>query len=70
MSWCNGKTYCEIYRNKVYCNRGNRSDNGKLCDCRHAKYLCQVEYCKTIESLCPGPVDMAHEMVQDAGRSN
>lgn len=55
MSWCGGRIYCEIYRVKKYCRRGNHADEFEPCDCRHARLLCEVEDCYMKETeVCPG----------------
>lgn len=58
MSWCGGKIFCRIYREKVYCRKGSHADETKPCDCRHACYYCEVAYCGTRTSGCPGPIAM------------
>lgn len=45
MSFCGGKVCCEIYRDKKYCRRGDHAENGEPCDCRHAKWACEVDAC-------------------------
>lgn len=45
MSYCGGRVCCEIYRDKKYCRRGDHADNGVPCDCRHAKWACEVDAC-------------------------
>ena len=55
MSWCGGRVYCEIYRQKKYCRRGDHAEEGKPCDCRHAKWGCEVGACSLMEK-CANPV--------------
>ena len=55
MSWCGGRVCCAIYREKVYCRRGNHADEYTPCDCRHARYRCEVEACAGKGDWCPGP---------------
>ncbi len=54
MSWCGGKIECEIYRDKKYCRRRDHADEFTPCDCRHAKYLCEVEECSMEKNGCGG----------------
>lgn len=54
MSWCGGRVDCEIYRQKKYCRRGDHAEEGEVCNCRHAKYTCEVEDCSLIK-MCQNP---------------
>ena len=45
MSWCGGKVCCEIYRKKIFCRKGNHAEDHEPCDCRHARFRCEVETC-------------------------
>lgn len=55
MSFCAGKVYCRIYREKWYCNKGKAAAEGRECDCRHARYACEVNECHGAGDWCPGP---------------
>lgn len=55
MSWCGGRVCCEIYRDKKYCRRGNHAADSKPCDCRHARFACEVNECHGAGDWCPGP---------------
>lgn len=55
MSWCGGKVCCEIYREKRFCRRGDHADEGEPCDCRHAKWACEVGECSLMRK-CANPV--------------
>ena len=55
MSYCGGKVCCEIYREKKYCRKGDHADEGKPCDCRHAKWACEVNECSLADKCCPKP---------------
>ena len=65
MGMCEGKTVCEIYRDKKYCSKSDekRSKYG-VCDCRHAILPCDIGECVFFMDMCPGPsvVDTAHPM--------
>lgn len=51
MSGCVNR-YCEIYRDKKYCAKAKEKDAYGSCDCRHAKYACEVgEHC-IFEEMC------------------
>lgn len=45
MSMCAGEIYCEIYRDKKYCKTQEKMKERGRCECRHARYLCEVEPC-------------------------
>lgn len=46
MSMCRGKRFCEIYRDKKYCQkRTEREDPNGICDCRHARWSCEIGEC-------------------------
>lgn len=45
MSMCIGQVECEIYRDKRFCRKENAKGNHQICECRHAKRLCDVGYC-------------------------
>ena len=64
MSFCAGKVYCEIYREKKYCRRGNHADEGKPCDCRHAKFACEVEECIFADKMCIGPAPLPPRLAE------
>lgn len=49
MSCCEGKIKCKIYRDKKYCTKS--VDEYKECNCRHARFKCQVEQC-VYENQC------------------
>lgn len=55
MSYCGGKVCCEIYREKRFCRRGDHADEGEPCDCRHAKWACEVNECSLADKCCPKP---------------
>lgn len=43
---CAGRAYCKLYKDKSQCKKvaERQKDNG-ICDCRHARYLCEVDDC-------------------------
>lgn len=45
MSACTGEDRCEIYRDKKYCKAQDKKNEQGHCNCRHARYLCEVERC-------------------------
>ena len=45
MSMCAGEIYCEIYRDKKYCRAQDKKKDRERCECRHARFLCEVERC-------------------------
>jgi hypothetical protein len=57
---CIGKTFCKLYEDKSKCKKvTEREDSNGICNCRHARYLCEVKEClfqHTRESLnCSQP---------------
>lgn len=43
---CAGKMYCKLYKDKSQCKKvAERQKNHGICDCRHARLLCQVSEC-------------------------
>ena len=68
MSFCAGKVYCRIYREKWYCNKGKAAAAGRECDCRHARYGCEVGECGGIQNGCPGPMlEHVAELMEGGG---
>lgn len=55
MSWCGGRVCCDIYRDKRFCRKASRKDDDTPCDCRHAKYACEVNECHGAGDWCKGP---------------
>lgn len=51
MSWCGGRVCCKIYRDKKFCRKSEHAENHVPCDCRHARFRCEVEPCG-IEDHC------------------
>ena len=45
MSMCEGETYCEIYRDKEDCRAQEKKKERNRCECRHARFLCEVGTC-------------------------
>lgn len=46
MSLCEGRVYCKIYRDKKFCQKRREREGSKgVCDCRHARCLCEVSDC-------------------------
>ena len=65
MSWCGGRIYCEIYRQKKYCRRGDHAEEGEPCDCRHAKFACEVEEgCIFADKMCIGPAPFPNRLAE------
>ena len=52
MSMCAGRIDCVIYRDKKYCSKAT-VDNYHECNCRHARYGCEVTRC-SMEEYCHG----------------
>lgn len=43
---CIGKTCCKLYDDKTKCKKvTEREDHNGICNCRHARYLCEVKEC-------------------------
>lgn len=43
---CIGKTCCKLYDDKTKCKKvKEREDSNGVCNCRHARYLCEVKEC-------------------------
>jgi len=45
MSMCAGEIYCEIYRDKKYCRAKDKKKDRERCECRYARFRCEVETC-------------------------
>lgn len=48
---CEGKIYCEIYRDKKYCRECSHAVPGYPCRCVHAVKRCEIGYC-SFEDRC------------------